>query len=186
MRSTTTTRTVTTSTSCTTVTGANTDARGRHANGRMTDVATTRLDPELREQIASRLRRAEQRFTPNREALCVVLAHSARPMTIPDIVAADPSLAVSSVYRNLTSLEEIGVVHRVVTNGEYAHYELAEGLTEHHHHLVCSNCGAVDDVVASPTLEASVREAAHEIAQRTGFRTERHLLDLIGVCSRCS
>ena len=101
-------------------------------------------------------------------------------------VALDDSLATSTVYRNLTVLEELGVVHRVITNGEFAHYELAEDLTEHHHHLVCSNCGAVDDVKASPKLEQSVRDAAREIARRTGFRTERHLLDLIGRCSRCA
>jgi Fur family ferric uptake transcriptional regulator len=152
----------------------------------MQTVPTPSLAPNLRESIAARMHGTAQRLTPNREALLAVLAAARRPVTISEIVALDDSLATSTVYRNLTVLEELGVVHRVITNGEFAHYELAEDLTEHHHHLVCSNCGAVDDVKASPKLEQSVRDAAREIARRTGFRTERHLLDLIGRCSRCA
>ncbi len=144
------------------------------------------LRPDLREQIAGRLHAAGQRFTRNREALLRVLAGAAGPLTIPDIVALDRALAVSSVYRNLATLEDAGVVHRIVTNGGFAHYELADDLTEHHHHLVCSSCGAVDDVKISPQLERSVRDAARDISRKTGFRTERHQLDLIGICRRCA
>jgi Fe2+ or Zn2+ uptake regulation protein len=145
------------------------------------------LSIELRESIAALLRRANQRFTPNREALLEVLASAnGKPLTIPDIVAARPSLAVSTVYRNLSVLEQIGVVHRVVTRGDFAHYELIEDLTEHHHHLICSSCGSVVDVPASSTIEQSVRDAARQIARRTGFKTQGHRLDLVGVCASCA
>src|SRR6478735_7373488 len=101
-----------------------------------------RLDDDLRARVAALLARADQRFTRQREALVAVLAHAERPLTIPEIGAVDSGLAVSSIYRNITKLEELGVVHRVVTAGDFAHYELAEDLTEHHHHhLVCSSCG---------------------------------------------
>jgi Fe2+ or Zn2+ uptake regulation protein len=145
-----------------------------------------RLDDELRARIASRLAGADQRLTRHREALVAVLAATDRPLTIPEIGRRDPDLAVSSVYRNLTTLEEIGIVHRVVTAGDFAHYELAEDLTEHHHHhLVCSNCGAVEDFEAPTKLEQSVSEAARLVGRRNGFRTERHVVDLIGLCTNC-
>jgi Fe2+ or Zn2+ uptake regulation protein len=145
------------------------------------------LSPALRDAIAALLRRANQRFTPNREALLEVLASApGKALTIPDIVAAQPKLAVSSVYRNLAVLDQVGVVHRVVTRGEFAYYELVEDLTEHHHHLVCSSCGSVVDVPASPTIERSVRDAARQIARRTGFKTDHHRLDLFGLCSSCA
>jgi Fe2+ or Zn2+ uptake regulation protein len=145
------------------------------------------LPSELRDAIALLLRRANQRFTPNREALLEVLASAnGKPLTIPDIVAARPGLAVSTVYRNLSVLEQVGVVHRVVTRGDFAHYELIEDLTEHHHHLICSSCGSVVDVPASATIEQSVRDAARQIARRTGFTTHGHRLDLVGVCERCA
>lgn len=145
------------------------------------------LDPDLRERIAARLSAGDQRFTRGREALVSVLAFAARPLTLPEICAADGSLAASSAYRNLTGLEAVGVVHRIVTDHEFARYELADDLTEHHHHhLICSECGAVDDVEASASLERAVHDAARVIARRSGFRTHRHSVDLIGVCADCS
>jgi Fe2+ or Zn2+ uptake regulation protein len=116
-----------------------------------------------------------------------VLVAADRPLTIPEIGELDPELAVSSIYRNLTALEQLAIVHRVVTAGEFAHYELAEDLTEHHHHhLVCSNCGAVEDFDASTALEAAVRELARRAGRSTGFRTDRHLIDLVGRCTSCA
>ena len=47
-------------------------------------------------------------------------------------------------------LEQAGVVHRVVATDEFTRYELAEDLTEHHHHLICSSCGAVADFTIGP------------------------------------
>ena len=145
------------------------------------------MDDDLRRRIATRLEGVGQRLTASRGALVTALADAERPLTIPEIADADASLAVSSTYRNLTTLEAVGVVHRVVTHGDFAYYELAEGLTErHHHHLICSNCGAVEDFDASPQLEQSVRGTARQIARRTGFRTERHVVDLIGLCADCT
>ena len=114
-----------------------------------------------------------------------VLARTGRPLTIPEIVAADRSLATSSVYRNVIALEALRIVHCVTTVGDFQYYELSDELTEHHHHLVCSNCGTVDDVAASARLEQSLRDAAREIGRRTGFRAERHRVDIIGLCGRC-
>lgn len=145
------------------------------------------LDPDLRDRVEARLARFDQRFTRSREALVTVLATAVRPLTIPEIGDTDPDLAQSSIYRNLTKLEEFGIVHRVVTANDFAHYELAEDLTEHHHHhLVCSNCGALEDFEAEAKLEAAVRDAARRAERRTGFRTQRHLVDLIGLCANCS
>ena len=83
-------------------------------------------------------------------------------------------------------LEQAGLVHRIVTDGEFARFELAEDLTEHHHHLICANCGLVEDVPASAGLEQSVHTAANQIARSTGFHTQRHRVDLVGLCARCA
>jgi Fur family transcriptional regulator, ferric uptake regulator len=153
----------------------------------VTTAASDRLPEGLREIVLTRLRKANQRLTPNREALLEVLAQTGNgPLTIPEILAVRPDLAVSSVYRNLVVLEQADVVHRVVARGDFAYYELVEELTEHHHHVVCSSCGAVEDVPATATIEQSVRDVARQIARRTGFKTERHRLDLFGICERCA
>jgi Fe2+ or Zn2+ uptake regulation protein len=148
---------------------------------------TTRLrDEPLEQQVAIRLRRVNQRMTGNRVSLVAVLRETTRPLTIPEILAARGDLAQSSVYRNLVVLEQAGIVHRIVTNDEHARFELAEDLTgDHHHHLVCSECGAVEDVPASAGLEASLHAAVSEIERATGFTTERHRIDLVGRCRDC-
>ncbi|GMU77623.1 MAG: transcriptional repressor [Acidimicrobiia bacterium] len=147
--------------------------------------ATTEATP-LHDAVALRLRRAGQRTTPNRAAVVDVLARAARPLTIPEILSADAGLAQSSVYRNLVVLEQVGIVHRIVTNAEFAYFELAEDLTgDHHHHLICSACAAVEDVPASPAIERALHRTIDEIERATGFQTGTHRIDLVGLCRDC-
>jgi Fur family transcriptional regulator, ferric uptake regulator len=141
---------------------------------------------DVRQTIVSRLRRVHQRLTPNREAIVEVLVATARPLTIPEVLDARAGLAQSSVYRNLVVLEQAGVVRRIVTNDEFARFELAEDLVGHHHHLVCSSCGAVEDVPPNARLEQSLRHAVDQVAQSTGFHTQAHRVDLVGLCKRCA
>lgn len=141
---------------------------------------------ELRDAARMRLRHVGQRLTTNREALVETLASAPRPLTIPEILARRRGLAQSSVYRNLVVLEEAGIVHRVIGGDEFARWELAEDLTGHHHHLICASCGRVEDVPASAGLERSVAAAAAAITRATGFRTQRHRVDLVGLCKRCA
>ena len=126
-----------------------------------------------------------QRLTPKRAAIVEVLAQAARPLSLPEILDSGDGLAQSSVYRNLVVLEQAGVVHRIVTT-ESARYELAEELTGHHHHLICTSCGTVEDVPASAGLESSLADAVAQIEGSTGFRTKTHRIDLVGLCRRCS
>jgi Fe2+ or Zn2+ uptake regulation protein len=141
---------------------------------------------DVRETVAARLRGVGQRLTANRAALVGALAEAPRPLTIPEILDARDGLAQSSVYRNLVVLEDAGVVHRVVGAGEFARWELAEDLTGHHHHLICASCGRVEDVPASAGLERSVAAAAAAVTRATGFRTQHHRVDLVGLCRRCA
>ena len=92
----------------------------------------------------------------------------------------------SSLYRNLTVLQEAGVVTRVMSSQEGGLYELAEHLTGHHHHLVCSECGDVRDVKVPDALEHDLDTALLRLAKREGFSLDHHRLDLIGRCAQCS
>jgi Fe2+ or Zn2+ uptake regulation protein len=141
---------------------------------------------ELDRIAQTRLRRDGQRYTDNRRHLVEALAASAAPLTIPEILEQRPDLAQSSVYRNLAVLERAGVLQRIVTTDEWARYELAEDLTQHHHHLICSSCGAVRDFTVSSGLERSIDTALTQVAEQEGFRLEHHRLDLVGLCEDCS
>jgi len=140
---------------------------------------------DLHATASTRLRSDGQRYTTNRRALVELLDTTDHPVTIAEVLTLRAGLAQSSVYRNLAVLEQSGVVHRVVANDEFTRFELAQDLTEHHHHLICSSCGAVADFTIEPHLEASMADAFARVGDQTGFRTEHHRLDLVGHCADC-
>ena len=146
---------------------------------------TTEVDADIDDQVAVLLRRAEQRYTSGRRRLVEVLQTGDGPLTITQILDADRSLPQSSVYRNLTILEEAGAVTRIVTLDDFARYELAEHLTEHHHHLICSTCGDVTDFSLDPRAESGLDRALHRAADEVGFDIDTHRLDLLGTCESC-
>ena len=74
---------------------------------------------------------------------------------------------------------------RIVTTDDFARYELAEDLTEHHHHLICSTCGDVADFSLQPSVEEELDRALRKVARRTSFAVDGHRLDLVGICSSC-
>ena len=142
-------------------------------------------DTDVDDEVAALLRRADQRYTKGRRRLVSALQSGGGPLTITQILATDTSLPQSSVYRNLTILEEVGAVTRIITRDDFARYELAEHLTEHHHHLICSNCGDVADFSLDGRAEAGLDRALQRAADRAGFDIEAHRLDLLGTCSKC-
>ncbi len=148
--------------------------------------ATIRSMADLHATAAARLRVDGQRYTTNRRALIEVLDASDRPLSIPQMLEGRRDLALSSAYRNLAVLERSGVVRRIVTSDEFARYELAEDLTEHHHHLICSSCGSVGDFTVPPEIEEDIERALERVASKTGFRAAGHRLDLVGTCAGCS
>jgi len=143
------------------------------------------VNDDLDVEVGARLKRTGQRYTSKRRALVDILRSSSQPIAIPDILRGR-RLAQSSVYRNLTVLERAHVARRVVTGEDFARFELAEDLTEHHHHLVCSSCGTVEDVTISSRLEQSMERALDGVAAETGFTTVSHRFDLIGTCRNCA
>jgi Fur family ferric uptake transcriptional regulator len=141
---------------------------------------------ELHETVEGRLRRVGQRYTASRRALVDALSAARGPVSIGDLLVGKGAIPVSSAYRNLAVLEHADVVRRVITEGDFARFELDEGLTEHHHHLVCSNCGRIEDVAIPPDVERSLGRSLDRLARGAGFASVGHRLDLIGRCRSCA
>ena len=143
------------------------------------------MSADLHAAVAAYLAKVDQRYTSGRRALVEALDAAGRPVTLPDILSAAPGLAQSSAYRNLAVLEQAGVVLRVVGAGDFARYELAEELTEHHHHLVCGECGSVVDVAVPAPVERALERALDQIGASVGFEVDAHRLDVLGRCRDC-
>ncbi len=140
---------------------------------------------DIAHHVATKLAEIGQRFTAGRRAIVESLTHAQRPLSIPEILERADGLAQSSAYRNLTVLENAGVVVRVITTDEWARFELSEDLTGHHHHMVCSVCGAVDDVRIPDKIEEELDAALERVASKAGFAMAHHRLDVVGVCRAC-
>ena len=140
---------------------------------------------DIEQEVATLLRSADQRFTSGRRSLVSVLQNGGGPLTITQILKIDDSLPQSSVYRNLTILEEVGAVTRIDTRDDFARYELAEHLTGHHHHLICTACGDVADFSLDNQTESGLDRALHKAADKLGFDIDAHRLDLLGTCGSC-
>lgn len=140
---------------------------------------------ELHQAVADRLRSGKQVYTGGRRRLVELVAATSRPSTIPELVADQAGLPVSSVYRNLAVLEEAGVISRIANGAEHARFELAEDLTGHHHHLICTTCGRVDDFTVAPAVERTLDRALANVVSETGFVPDTHRLDLVGTCASC-
>ena len=141
---------------------------------------------DLHGTVESRLRATGLRYTDQRRRLIEILARAGSPVALPDILRGRRGMAQSSAYRNLADLEQAGVVRRVTVDDEHARYELTEDLTGHHHHLICSNCGRVQDLPMPADFERTMDRTLDGLARRAGFAEVSHRLDLIGLCRDCA
>jgi Fe2+ or Zn2+ uptake regulation protein len=135
--------------------------------------------------VERRLRLIDQRYTSGRRAIVDLLVSAGHPVSIGDIAERLPGLPRSSAYRHLTDLHAAGLVRRVTASDEFTRFELAEDLTEHHHHLLCVNCGKVIDVTLPATFEQQAAEAIGQLADAEGFEAHSHRLDVLGLCAAC-
>lgn len=149
----------------------------------MTDTHTT--DP-IHDEVASALRSRQRRYTANLRRVVSVLASAGRPITLTRMLERCENLSQSSAYRSLAVLEEAGVVLRLAVSAKRSHFELAEHLGEHHHHLICMSCDGVTDVVLTPSVETAIAEDLAAMAAEHGFSVNQHTVDAIGNCSECA
>ena len=146
---------------------------------------TRETDNSINEKVNSLLLESGHRYSTVRRRLVSVLRSAGKPLTNSQIVDSDDSLVQSSVYRNLNILEEAGAVTRVVTDGELTRYELAEHITEHHHHIICTTCGDIADFSLPLSVEKSLNLSLRKAAQKASFSLQNHRLDALGTCASC-
>ncbi len=119
------------------------------------------------------------RITAPRRTLLGSMQQLGDHFTAEELAAAAPSVGRATVFRTLRLLQEIGTVCQVILDDGTLEYRLASG--GHHHHVVCSACGAVDDFA-----NADIEALLGALASLTGFTIEAHRLELYGRCARCT
>lgn len=113
-----------------------------------------------------------------------VLAEQHCCLAVPEIHdrvrSVRPRAGIASVYRALETLHELGLVHRLELGGGSAHYEPAAATGDHHHHLVCGECGKVE-AFSDDHLE----NVLDDVSKATAFRIDDHDVVLRGRCEGC-
>jgi Fur family ferric uptake transcriptional regulator len=92
-----------------------------------------------------------------------------------------PGVGIASVYRALDTLTALGLVHRIDLRGDGARYEPAEPSGDHHHHLVCGDCGKVE-AFSDDRLETAIQG----VSSAASFRIDEHDVVLRGRCASCA
>jgi Fur family ferric uptake transcriptional regulator len=86
-------------------------------------------------------------------------------------------IGLATVYRVLTQFEQAGLLTRSQFEGGKALYELNDG--QHHDHLVCLDCGHVEEF-----FDTEIENRQHAVARRLGFEIADHALSLYATCSK--
>jgi len=140
-----------------------------------------------RRTIPDEIARRGFRITGPRRAVVDVLVQQAAPMAVAEIHTKLRARRANlvSVYRAVNLLCELGLLRVADTSKGTQRFELAEQFTGHHHHLVCQECGRVEDLDGC-LLEAEVLDAVRQRVRRSrSFRLTGHDLKLFGICRRC-
>jgi Fur family ferric uptake transcriptional regulator len=142
-----------------------------------------RKAPEKLGDLTARLRRQSRKITGPRQLILEVLRRHGHPLTNREILAALPrgDCDLTTVYRSMHLLQELGMVKRFDFGDGVARFELIrEGEDGHHHHLICQGCSKVVEVD-----ECFPAEWERAIAAHHGFKAVRHTLEFFGLCPEC-
>ncbi|MFI4914255.1 MAG: ferric iron uptake transcriptional regulator [Steroidobacterales bacterium] len=128
------------------------------------------------------LRKAGLKVTLPRLKILEILEHSAtRHMSAEEIykklLELSEDIGLATVYRVLTQFESAGLVTRHHFEDGMAVFEINHGT--HHDHIVCMDCGQVEEFV-----DPEIEQRQNAIAKRLGFTIEEHSLVLYGRCQR--
>lgn len=130
----------------------------------------------------SELRKRGYRLTPQRHMILSVINEANEHLSIDQIAervqARNPYVSLSTIYRNLELLKELGLIRENRLPNEPPHYESAEGSA--HHHLVCRDCRAMQH------LEDDLLGNLHQQIQNQ-YQFHSLTLELVvsGYCDAC-
>ena len=134
-------------------------------------------------KIATILRQQGYKLTPQRRTVLSAIALSRKhltPAAIYERVRQEhPGIGLVTVYRTLEILTKLGLICEVHAGGNCRSY-LMRRPSEHHHHLICSDCGTVIDFT-----DCDLSELEQRLSEESGFKIKGHLLEFLGQCQNC-
>jgi len=131
--------------------------------------------------ISAILKENKLEVTTPRLLLLDIFEHATRPLTIKNIQKnLSRQMDTATIYRNLESLLSSKIIKSVSLDPKEIYYELTD--LDHHHHIVCENCGKIVDIE-----NCDLKPLQKNIARSAKFATiNRHSLEFFGICQTCT
>lgn len=133
------------------------------------------------------------RITLGRQAILDVLSMANKHLSVEDIYMKVhpkyPKIGLTTIYRTLDILANVGLLHKFDFGDGRARFELAEGLkgAHHHHHLICTGCNRVIDYTDFIDEEIELlRQTEKCLSKKYDFKITNHLIQFYGLCDKCS
>ncbi|MFW5999346.1 MAG: Fur family transcriptional regulator [Halanaerobiaceae bacterium] len=138
----------------------------------------------LIENFQNRLSEQNYRLTTQRKDILRILIdnpgeHFSAEQLLEEVKAVNPDIGMATIYRNLELFCQLGIVHQLDFNNSYKFYELNIE-NEHHHHLVCRNCGRIIEF-----NDRVLEEFESRLEKEYDFSIFDHRIKFYGLCSDC-
>ena len=134
--------------------------------------------------IASKLdllRKDGHRITRVRQKLLEIFTQEQLPLSVKELISQLKQGRIevnkTTVYRELEFLLKQKFVSVVDLSDGAKRFESSD--SDHHHHLICDNCGSIEDMPLNDHL------LERELIGKTKFKVQRHALEFFGFCADC-
>lgn len=128
----------------------------------------------------TRLKASSLKVTPKRIEMFAFLAAEERYVSAKDVLdymrSKHPTMSFDTVYRNLKSFAEEGLLEATELNGEKA-FRVTCGSNHHHHHLICRGCGKTKLLELCPMRYVETLDPDFEVVD--------HKFEIYGYCKQC-
>ncbi|ABO51150.1 ferric uptake regulator, Fur family [Desulforamulus reducens MI-1] len=94
-----------------------------------------------------------------------------------EVIQSFPGVSLDTVYRNLNMLKQLGILRELNLGERRVRYEM--GSDSHHHHLICTQCGAAEEIHYCPLQFL-------ELDKKNKFKIQSHHFEIFGLCEKCS
>lgn len=139
-----------------------------------------------------RFRRRGLRITEPRQVILELLNNTSDHLSAEDIYMAVhgdyPGIGLTTIYRTLDLLEQMGIIYRFHFGDGRSRYELIQNTQKpgHHHHLVCLNCKKIIDYDDFVDEEMKLlKKVEKSLSQKYNVEITHHVIQFYGICKDC-
>ena len=132
------------------------------------------------------------KMTPTRKKIIDILGNTQEHLSVEDIfkkaLKTNPEIGLTTVYRTLDLLEQMGIAQKFVFGDGKARYELINNPKnkERHHHLVCVRCKTIIDFSDFLNEESKLINSTEiKLLKKYNFKIINHMTYFYGLCGKC-